>query len=403
MNVGVVAPQSSHWDDSHRAASILAKALRRLGHRAWLITSVFHDGAPAVEPELVEKSERGFVELENDVAGVPALRVLSAKPLLPSGGVVLRNFSRILGEIVDLYGLDVVVVFSSFWNGPEEAAKWASVRRSLAAAGEAVRRSLFVYIPVYFTRFHVARPVEYASRVMWSTLNLPFILQQADLVVACCQQEAGELRQFKAGSEKIVESRSWVDPEFAEALNAAPADVPDGFDYIVSYVGPLREDRNISGLVKIADKLQALGRIAVVAAGSGEAAAKFKREAKNRRNVLTVESHDVRLLASVVKSSVAGVDLSLYEPMGIRALEYMYAGVPFAAPPTSRAAWYVADGVDGIHLGSADDVDGFVRWIAALVQRPEVREEMGRRAQKKAEGLTADKLAGLIVDSVRRL
>jgi hypothetical protein len=143
MNVGVVAPQSSHWEDSNRAASILVKAFQRLGHKAWLITSVFHDGAPAVDPSLVERSERGFVELEDDVSGVPTLRVLSAKALLPGGGIVLRNFSRILNDVVDAYGLDVVVVLSSFWNGPEEVARLASVRRSLAATGEVSRRSFF--------------------------------------------------------------------------------------------------------------------------------------------------------------------------------------------------------------------------------------------------------------------
>jgi glycosyltransferase involved in cell wall biosynthesis len=81
----------------------------------------------------------------------------------------------------------------------------------------------------------------------------------------------------------------------------------------------------------------------------------------------------------------------------------MYAGAPFAAPPTSKAVWYVANGVDGVHLGNADDVDGFVKWVEMLIRRPEVREEMGRRARKKAEGLTAVKLAELIVESAQQL
>jgi D-inositol-3-phosphate glycosyltransferase len=397
MNVGVVAPQSSHWEDSHRAAAVLVKAFRRLGHSAWLITSLFHEGAPALDPDLVEKSETGFVEVEKDVSGVPTIRVLSTKPLLPTGAVAFRNFSRILGEIVDSYGLDAVVVLSSFWNGPEEAAKWAAVRRTLAAAGEAVRRIPLVYIPIYFPKFHATRPVDYASKVMWSTLNLPFILRQADLLVVCCPQEAAELRQFKTTPEKILISSNWIDPDVAEALDSTPAAPPSDFEYVISYIGPLRGDRNVHLFVKIADKLKTA---AVVVAGAGEAADELRQEAKVRRNLVVIGSHEPQVLASVIKSSVAGVDFSSYEPMGVRALEYMYAGVPFAASPNSRAAWYVTNGVDGIHLSRPEAVDEFLTWVKMLVERPEVRDEMGRKAKKKAAGLTADKLAAAIIEKI---
>ncbi len=401
MNVGVVAPQSSHWEDTHRAAAILVKAFQRLGHRAWLITSIYHDDVPALDPDLVEKSEKGFVEVEKDVSGVPAIRVLSSKPLLPGGGVMLRNFSRVLGEIVDVYGLDLVIALSSFWNGPEEAAKWAAVRRSLIAAGEPVRRTFFVYIPVYFTKFHVSRPVEYASRVMWAALNFPHILRQADLVVVCCGQEAAELRRFGAPPDRVVESNCWVDPDLAELLNKTSDKPLEGFDHVVSYVGPLGEGRNVQMLLRAADKLQAVGRVGVVVAGAGEAAGKIRRE--GRRNLVLLERYDLEIIASVIKSSVAGVDFSTYEPMGIRALEYMYAGVPFAAAPGSRAVWYITDGVDGVHLSNAEDVEAFVRWVATLIKRPEVREEMGKRARKKAEGLVAVKLADAVLRRLQGL
>jgi len=401
MNVGVVAPQSSHWEDSHRAAAILVKAFQRLGHRAWLITSIYHDDEPALDPDLVEKSEKGFVEVEKDASGVPAIRVLSSKPLLPGGGIVLRNFSRVLGEIGDVYGLDVVVVLSSFWNGPEEAAKWATVRKSLIAAGEPVRRAFFVYVPIYYTKFHVSRPVEYASRVMWATLNFPHILREADLVVVCCSQEAAELRRLGLPPEKVMESNCWVDPDLAEILNTTPDKPLDGFDHVVSYVGPLGEGRNVQVLIRAADKLQAVGKVGVVVAGAGEAAGRIKREGK--RNVVLLERYGPETIASIIKSSVAGVDLSAYEPMGIRALEYMYAGVPFAAAPGSRAVWYITDGVDGVHLSNAEDVEELVRWVTTLIKRPEVREEMGKRAQKKAEGLVADKLADAVLRRLQGL
>jgi Glycosyltransferase len=227
---------------------------------------------------------------------------------------------------------------------------------------------------------------------------MPFILQQVDLVVVCCQQEAAELKQFRVA--RLVESKNWIDPELADALDSTPKGLVEGFDYIVSYVGPLEGERNVHLLVKVADRLQ--GRAGVVVAGGGEAAARLRREAAARRNLVLVERHDVRQIASIIKSSIAGVDFSPCEPMGIRALEYLYAGVPFAVPSGSRAVWYITDGVEGIHLDTAEGVDEFVKWVDALIEKPEMREEMGRRARRKAEGLTAVKLAELIAERARQ-
>jgi len=236
---------------------------------------------------------------------------------------------------------------------------------------------------------------------MWAALNYPHILRQTDLVVVCCGQEAAELRRFGAPPDRVVESSCWVDPDLAELLNKTSDKPLEGFDHVVSYVGPLGEGRNVQMLLRAADKLQAVGRVGVVVAGAGEAAGKIRRE--GGRNVVLLERYDLEIIASVIKSSVAGVDFSTYEPMGIRALEYMYAGVPFAAAPGSRAVWYITDGVDGVYLSNAEDVEAFVRWVATLIKRPEVREEMGKRARKKAEGLVADKLADAVLRRLRGL
>lgn len=165
MNIAVVAPQSSHWEDLHRAALVLVKALRRLGRKTWLVTSVYHEGRPVVDPQIVEKSENGYVEIEADVAGVPTIRVLSMKSLTPPGGVVLRSFGKILSTLQERYSLDVVVVIASFWNGPEEVARWVSIRRSLVELGEAPRRPFFVFIPAYFVRFTALRPIDAAAKL----------------------------------------------------------------------------------------------------------------------------------------------------------------------------------------------------------------------------------------------
>ncbi|MCU7786789.1 glycosyltransferase [Pyrobaculum sp. 3827-6] len=393
MNFVVVAPQSSHWEDSHRAAAILVKALRRIGHEAWLVTSVYHDGEPAVDPEVVEKSEEGFVEVEKDVSGVPTIRVLSAKSMLSPGAVTLRSFSKILAAIDRRRGVDAVVVFSSFWNGPEEAAKWVTIKKMLAQSGEVGRPPALVYIPIYPTGVHGISPVEAVSRSIWSTLNLPHILRQAAAVVVSCREEVEAIRQLRAPADRIIEGKWWIDPDYPEAL-AAAGRLPhlEGFELVVSYAGPLTDEKNVRALVKLAERMP---QVAVAVVGRGEAAAWLRREAARRRNLVLME--DPSAVVPVAKSSLLGVDLSIHEPMGIRALEYLYAGTPYAASPTSRAACHITDGVDGARLRNPEDLEGVARLVSTLAKKPELREEMGRHGRRKTENLLAIRLAETLV------
>ncbi|MEM1925167.1 MAG: glycosyltransferase [Pyrobaculum sp.] len=387
MNILVVAEQSSQWEDLHRAASALVKAFLRLGHKSWLVTGVYHDGAPAVDVGIVEKSESGYVEVGGgDPSGVPTIRVLSLKSLVPPGGVVFRNFSRVLNDLADRYDVDVVITVGSFWNGPEEAARWASVRRSLLEAGEALRRVSLVYVPFYMARGALSMPVGTVSRAMWTSLSLPTVLRHVDIVVVCCDSEAQEMRRFKPRG-LLIESRCWLDVEMAEAIDRArPA-----AEGAVVYVGPLEEEKNVRGLARLGEALSKHG-VRVVAVGRG-AGVKLK-------GVEIVEAGGAGEVASYIKGALAGVDLSYYEPAGLRALEFLYAGVPVAVSPGSRAYWYISNGVDGVHLENPDDVRGAARWVVELLKRPELREEMGRRARSKAGGLSILNLAQLLVNKV---
>ncbi|MEZ0318576.1 MAG: glycosyltransferase [Pyrobaculum sp.] len=401
MNVAVVAPQSSHWEDEHRAAVVLVKALRRIGHNAWLVASVYHEGRPALDPDVVERSETGFVEARNDPSGVPTIRVLSTKSFFPPGAVSLRAFVKVLSAIDQVYPLDAVIVTSSFWNGPEEAAKWTSIRKALHSAGEVRKRAVFIYVPFYPMRISYFKPVESASRTMWAAVTLPTVLSEADAVVTCCQQELAHLGRRVVNA---VECRDWVDPDLAQAAEEGAVKLPaqlESFEHVVSYVGPIAEEKNIRALVKLSDKLSSLKDVAVAVAGRGEAAEKFAREARGRRNLVYIPSPTLRELAALMSRSVAGVDFSHYEPAGIRALEYLYLGTPVAASPGSKAWLFVTDGVDGVRLSNPDDVDGAARWITQLVNRPEVRDEMGKKGRGKAD--VAVKLAELLAKRIEGL
>ncbi|MEM1598644.1 MAG: glycosyltransferase [Pyrobaculum sp.] len=398
MNIAVVTPQTSQWEDEHRAAVILVKALRRIGQNAWLISSIYHEGRPALDPDVVEKSDRGYVEVKDDPSGVPTIRVLSVKSLFPPGAVSLRAFVKVLSAINEEYDLDAVVATSSFWNGPEETAKWVAIRKALYSAGEVKKRAVFIYVPFYPARISHLRAVESAPKTMWAAVTLPAVLSEADLVVVCCPQELSYLRHKV---KNAVECRSWVDPDFAQVAEEVSVQMPTfltSFEHVVSYIGPVEEEKNVKALVKLADKLSSLGDVAVAVVGEGSAAEKLAREARSRRNLVYISSPAFRELVAVMKRSTAGVDFSHYEPAGIRALEFLYLGTPVAASPGSKAWLLVTDGVDGVRLSRPDDVDGAARWIAELIKRPGFREEMGRRGRGKAD--VAVKLADMLVKRV---
>lgn len=388
MNVAVVAPQTSDWEDSHRAGAILARAFLKLGHRAWLVAGVYHNDRQLEVAEAVERSELGYIELREDPSGVPAVRVLSIKPLFQPA-VSFRGFAKILSKLEETYGLDLVVVLSSFWNGPEEVAKLASIKRTLAAAGEAVRKTAYVYIPFYMGRAR-GRPIEAATRAMWTSLNMPAIVRNVDLVVATCREEVEELRQLRTPQEKILENKNWLDPELAEAIERAPPRQFGEFKAVVSYIGPMEEEKNVKGLARLAEKLESRG-VALAVAGAGEAAERLRQ----KPNVIYVERPGE--VPALIKSSLAGVDLSHHEAAGIRTLEFLYGGVPVATSPSSRASCYISNGVDGIYLRNADDIHGVVSWVDMLMARGEVRREMGKKAQEKARGLSAASLAEAII------
>ena len=287
---------------------------------------------------------------------------------------------------------------SSFWNGPEETAKWVAIRKALYSAGEVKKRAVFIYVPFYPARISHLRAVESAPKTMWAAVTLPAVLSEADLVVVCCPQELSYLRHKV---KNAVECRSWVDPDFAQVAEEVSVQMPTfltSFEHVVSYIGPVEEEKNVKALVKLADKLSSLGDVAVAVVGEGSAAEKLAREARSRRNLVYISSPAFRELVAVMKRSTAGVDFSHYEPAGIRALEFLYRGTPAAASPGSKAWLLVTDGVYGVRLSRPDDVDGAARWIAELIKRPGFREEMGRRGRGKAD--VAVKLADMLVKRV---
>lgn len=383
MNVAVVAPQTSRWRDADRAGALLVRALNRSA-KAWLITSIYHEGEPAADEEVLERSLGGYVALKEDPSGVPTIRVLSQRSL--SGGISLRSFPSILRNIDDVLGFDVVVVLSSFWNGPEEVARWAEVRRSLVALGEA-RGVAVVYIPLYLPPPPSARSLLGASKLMWCALHCPRAIRAADLVVAMSEEEAEELSQYRP--RKIAVAPNWIDEELLARASRPPPGELEGAEAVVAYVGPLEEDKNLELLVKTAERLSSAGNIVVAAVGAGGEAQRLKRA--RPKNLLVLEDVEPE---PVMAKSALGVDLSSYEPAGIRVLEFMGLGVPVAVSQYNHASRLVRDGVDGVRLAQLGDAP---RVIESLVRRLDVLAEMGAKAKERAPQLSIGRLVELIL------
>ncbi|MFB6215668.1 MAG: glycosyltransferase family 4 protein, partial [Candidatus Aenigmatarchaeota archaeon] len=113
----------------------------------------------------------------------------------------------------------------------------------------------------------------------------------------------------------------------------------------------------------------------------------YRKELIELRNRLGMEE-DVNFLGFVEDSvrylNAADVSVvpSLFEPFGLTAIEAMACGVPVVASNIGGLKEIILDGDDGFLF---DDEGDMVEKINLLLEREDVREEMGNKARKTAE------------------
>ena len=84
---------------------------------------------------------------------------------------------------------------------------------------------------------------------------------------------------------------------------------------------------------------------------------------------------------------------TIYEPFGLTIIEAMASGLPVITSRSAGAADFITDGVDGLLLSDANDVNSLATKIELLLSHAELRKTMGERARETAEKLSWDQVA----------
>src|SRR4030042_6861282 len=132
--IGVLMYQTSTSKGQELVAQRMVRDLVSLGHDAYLITSVYHDGAEVISSNSLTDG-KGYVLVEDAELGIPVIRVASYVIKWPRRRISFRDFVPVLERIVDEFKLNVLITHSTLWNGPEEVAKFVAWRRYMKYLG----------------------------------------------------------------------------------------------------------------------------------------------------------------------------------------------------------------------------------------------------------------------------
>ena len=393
--------QTSNSKGQELVAQRMVKWARRLGHDAWLITSIYHDGEPVVPLTEVLKSIDGYIMFEDDPkVGLPVIRVDSSKTFWPPRRITFRDFITILKNIDDKVGIDFIVTHSTLWNGPEEVSRWIMWKKLMRSLGESVNTTVYGHMSHYQppdpTRYE---PIERAYRMAWNSTTFPTIFRVADLVICVTNVEAEDMITHGARPDQIHLFPGGLDDDLATLIdNAKPDEFLERYrisrdKLVISYLGTVEERKNPLAVVRIAKRLKNLKDVVFVIAGKpGDQWGDVVREVKDLKNVVITGELSEEYKASLIKASYLNIIMSKMEALGLTQIEFMYGGVPVISSGTYGQKWLITNNVDGVIVRGPDDVEGAARAIEELVKNPSKRDLMSTNAREKAKKFLMSKL-----------
>ncbi|MDP2918767.1 MAG: glycosyltransferase [Dehalococcoidia bacterium] len=407
-NLGVVMYQTSNSKGQELVAQRMVREFNKLGHQAYLITGVFHDGKEVIPAEGLQKG-KGYVVVKDDALGIPVIRVDSYVATWPPRRIVFRDFMHTLEKIVDDLGLNVLITHSTLWNGPEEVAKFTTWRRDMRNLGGYQDPIVFCHM----SHLQEASPVRYSLpeltfRTAWNKLSLSKILETANLVLTVTPFEKESEIKIGGNQEKCFLFPGGVDDEAflrfssVDAVNFRARHNINPEVRIVSYLGTIEERKNPLAVLKVAEKLKNEKRLHFVFAGKGGSAyaQDVEKKALSLPNVTYLGEIDEREKIECIKASYLNILLSRLEALGIAQLEFMYCGVPVITSGTGGQAWVVRNGIDGLHVKGPDDIDGAVSAILRLLNDESAYRQMSANAIEKAGKLTISRLVSNLDSSL---
>jgi D-inositol-3-phosphate glycosyltransferase len=397
--IGIIMYQTSNSKGQELVAQRMTRDFNKLAQRAYLITSVFHDGKEVVPPESLAK--RGYVFADDKVLNIPVIRVDSHVAKWPPRRIVFRDFIHTLERMVDEFELNVLITHSTLWNGPEDVAKFVAWRRDMRNLGGYQDPIVFCHMS------HFQEPssqryslTELTFRTAWNRLSLSKILETANLIPVITPFSKMAMVKMGAKPEKCFLFPGGVDDE--AFLRFAVVDTTDFLKRrninadakIVSYLGSIEERKNPTAVLEVAERLKERPDIHFVLAGKGGTpyAEELERTARSLPNATYLGEIDESEKVALIKTSYLNILMSRLEGLGIAQLEFMYCGVPVITSAVGGQSWVVQDGIDGLHVKGPEDIAGAASAIVRLIEDENSYKQMSSNAREKAGKLSISKL-----------
>jgi D-inositol-3-phosphate glycosyltransferase len=400
--LGIMMYQTSNSKGQELVAQRMARDFNKRGQKAYLITSLFHDGKEVVPAAGLEKGP-GYFYATDSVLKIPVIRVDSYIAKWPPRRIVFRDFINTLENIVDKFELNVLITHSTLWNGPEDAAKFITWRRDMRKVGGYQDPIVFCHM----SHLQEASPQRYSLaemtfRTAWNKFSLSKILETANLILVVTPFEKNAKVKMGGKPEKCFLFPGGVDEE--GFLSFAAEDTADFLKRrnvipgtrLVTYLGTIEERKNPMAVLKVAEKLKEREGLHFILAGRGDStyAEEVKILADNLPNVTYIGEIDEKEKTQLIKVSYLNIIMSRLEALGIAQLEFMYHGVPVITSATGGQSWVVQDGVEGFHTKGPDDIDGACDAIVRLLDDNNKYNQMSSNAKVKASKLTTSRLVG---------
>ncbi len=347
-----------------RSIDLFSKELRRLGHEVYIFAPDYYDGK---EEEYVYR----FPSVPTPNA--PGFRL--PIPYLPK-----------LTETIGNLDLDIIHTHSPFLMGRLSSALAKKLRLPL----------VFTYHTKYEQYVHYVPFARKTARRVTIKLTRDFC-QRCDAVVAPSAyvkkflEEEGittpieviptgvDLEKFRDGS------RSWVRRRYRFQKD----------DIILLYVGRLGAEKNLPFLLDLTRDLMKINpRIHLLLVGGGP-------DEKEFREMVNEWDLEQRIIFTGIVSPRKVIDYylgadvfvfpSVTETQGLVILEAMAAGLPVVAMNREGPATVINSGEDGILV--QPNKTSFKQGLLKILENPQVREEMGGKAQVKARNLSSGEMA----------
>ena len=401
--------QTSKSKGQELVAQRMVREFIKIGHEAYLITSIYHDGIEVISTEGLRRTG-GYTFIEDNELRIPVIRVDSYVARWPPRRIVFRDFMSTLSNIVDRFQLDVLITHSTLWNGPEEVAKFVEWRRGMRNIGGYSDSLVFCHM----SHFQEPSPKRYSLmeqsfRVAWNKIALPQIFSTANLILVVTDLEKKAKVKMGADPEKCFLFPGGVDDEMLCYANVDVKSLLERFKTkgnvkVVSYLGSLEERKNPIAVLEVAKKLQDKKDVHFVIAGKGDSAyaRKVVEMAKSLPNVTYLGEVNEQEKVQLIKASYLNILLSQLEALGLAQLEFMYFGVPVITSGVSGQAWLIRNEVEGIHVNGPEDVEGAAAAVNRLVDNQALWRQLSASAKKRAMVLTMSTLTSELDEALTR-